>query len=466
MDFDKNNCTVETCTLEGETVEFLAYRTLPYVDAPVDLEYQRMSIFVPAVYRDGGEINGYTGKTAPIFMPNTVGGYMPGPLDEPGAGHFGPMEGEPNSIFRALQHGYVVAATALRGRTLRDSQGRYTGKAPACLVDYKAAVRFLRHIRTEIYGDTEKIVTNGTSAGGALSSLMGATGNAPEYEPYLKAIGAASERDDVFAASCYCPITNLDHADMAYEWQFANVWDYKGAQMEPDGNGGMKFTPVEDRMTDRQIGLSKELAKQFPAYVNSLGLTDTDGCALTLNSDGTGGFLKFIESMVLDSANAALAQGKDLSGKDWLTLKNGQAAAMDFAGYVRDITRMKVTPAFDDLAMHSPENDLFGSGTQNCRHFTEFSQQHDPNGLLADPETIGLMNPMTFLKPGRSTAAKHWRIRHGECDRDTSLAISSILTLTLRSLGCEVDYYLPWNTPHSGDYDLPELFAWIDGLCR
>lgn len=466
MDFKRNDCTVETCTLGGETVEFLAYRALPYVDAPVDPEYQRMNIFVPLAYRDGGEIGGYTGKTAPIFMPNTVGGYMPGPLDEPGTGHFGPVEGKPNSIFRALQHGYVVAAPALRGRTLQDSRGRYIGKAPACLVDYKAAVRFLRHIRDEIYGDTEKIVTNGTSAGGALSSLMGAAGNAAEYEPYLKEIGAADERDDVFAASCYCPITNLDHADMAYEWQFANVWDYRGSRMEPDGNGGMKFTPVEDRMTDRQIELSRELAKQFPAYVNSLGLTDADGSALTLNSDGAGSFLEFIKSMVLDSANTALAQGKALSDKSWLTLKDGRAVDMDFAAYVRDITRMKVTPAFDDLAMRSPENDLFGSATQNCRHFTESSIKHDPDGCIAGPETVALMNPMTFLRSGSSTVAKHWRVRHGECDRDTSLAISAILTLTLRSLGREVDYRLPWNTPHSGDYDLPELFAWIDGLCK
>ena len=32
-------------------------------------------------------------------------------------------------------------------------------------------------------------------------------------------------------------------------------------------------------------------------------------------------------------------------------------------------------------------------------------------------------------------------------------------------IGCEVDYHSPWNTPHAGDYDLDELFAWIDGIC-
>ena len=65
----------------------------------------------------------------------------------------------------------------------------------------------------------------------------------------------------------------------------------------------------------------------------------------------------------------------------------------------------------------------------------------------------------------KAEKAQHFRIRHGECDRDTSLVISAMLTAKLREAGCEVDYHSPWNTPHAGDYDLDELFAWIDGIC-
>ena len=32
-------------------------------------------------------------------------------------------------------------------------------------------------------------------------------------------------------------------------------------------------------------------------------------------------------------------------------------------------------------------------------------------------------------------------------------------------LDCAVDCHSPWDTPHAGDYDLDELFAWIDGIC-
>ena len=37
--------------------------------------------------------------------------------------------------------GYVVAAPGARGRTNQDGAGKYVGKAPAAIVDLKAAVR-------------------------------------------------------------------------------------------------------------------------------------------------------------------------------------------------------------------------------------------------------------------------------------------------------------------------------------
>ena len=85
-------------------------------------------------------------------------------------------------------------------------------------------------------------------------------------------------------------------------------------------------------------------------------------------------------------------------------------------------------------------------------------------GRMAEKQIIKMMNPMNYLEDGQARKAPHWRIRHGASDRDTSLAISAILTLKLQELGYDVDYHAPWDTPHSGDYDLEELFAWIDGL--
>ena len=77
------------------------------------------------------------------------------------------------------------------------------------------------------------------------------------------------------------------------------------------------------------------------------------------------------------------------------------------------------------------------------------------NAQLADSKIIRLMNAMNFQSP-----TAYYRIRVGENDRDTSLAISQLLALQLKNQGKSVDYALPWGVPHSGDYDLDELFAW------
>ncbi|MGN0974368.1 MAG: subtype B tannase [Gemmiger sp.] len=460
MKFDSQNYTVERQTLAGQEIRFRAFRALPYVDRPVDPQYQCLNLFVPECYYEGASCNGYSLSTAPVFLPNSVGGYLPGPLADPGEDRHAPP-GTPNSIFRALQHGYVVAAPALRGRT------RPGGHAPACIVDYKAAVRWLHHFAAELPGDETRIITNGTSAGGALSALMGATGDHPDYLPELEALGAAEGSDRVFAASCYCPITDLNHADMAYEWQFSGVYNYHRKHMKRDEGGRPSFTAVDGDMTPIQIHASQQLAAAFPAYVNSLALKDAEGHPLTLNADGTGSFRACVESVVLDSAQRALDCGADVLGKSWLTVENGKAVAMDFSAYVRDITRMKAAPAFDDLTMKSPENNLFGTDEAPYLHFTAFSRDHSlACGALAQPRVVRMLNPLAYLTDSRAGKALHWRIRHGECDRDTSLAISAILTLKLRELGLPVDYRAPWDTPHAGDYDLDELFTWIDAICR
>jgi len=74
-----------------------------------------------------------------------------------------------------------------------------------------------------------------------------------------------------------------------------------------------------------------------------------------------------------------------------------------------------------------------------------------------------MMNPLDYL--GSSGVAPHWRIRVGTKDSDTSLAVALILAIRLRNLGYGVDYALAWDRPHSGDYDLSELFSWIDRIC-
>ena len=149
-----------------------------------------------------------------------------------------------------------------------------------------------------------------------------------------------------------------------------------------------------------------------------------------------------------------------------MTIENDTVTKVDFDKYIRFRTRMKATPAFDNVSMGTPENELFGTPDTKYRHFTAFSKEHSAvNGELADGQQIKMMNPMNYIADDKAVKAEHFRIRHGAIDRDTSLAISAMLTASLENHGVDVELQYPWGMPHAGDYDLEELFAWIDKIC-
>ena len=72
-------------------------------------------------------------------------------------------------------------------------------------------------------------------------------------------------KDNVKGSQCGCPITNLDTADAAYEW---NIDQYYSTDTRADDT----FTKL----------LSDDLAKEFYKYVNDVKLKDPKGNALTL----------------------------------------------------------------------------------------------------------------------------------------------------------------------------------------
>jgi hypothetical protein len=364
-----------------------------------------------------------------------------------------------------LSKGYIVASAGARGRTTKDNNnGIYTGKSPAAIVDLKAAIRYLKFNDKRMPGDAGKIISNGTSAGGAMSTLLGATGNHADYDPYLKALGAANATDDIFAVSAYCPITNLDHADMAYEWQFNGVNTYKRGGPPQAGNSNQAGG---NTLSTEQITVSDDLKKAFPAYVNSLQLKDEHGKVLTLDGSGNGSFKELVKKYVIASAQKALAAGNDLSAHTWLTIAHGKVTALDFDGYVRYMERMKTPPAFDALDLSTGENQEFGTEKIDKQHFTAYGAAHSTvNATRADALLVKMLNPMDYIGAPKTKTAKYWRIRHGSKDKDTGLGIPVILATWLANKGYNVNLELPWDRPHSGDYDLEELFKWTDSICK
>ena len=254
---------------------------LSYCESPQDEDYESMGIFVPGAYftaeenedgtytcalKEDGKVGDFTAKTAPVVIP----------VETPGYAAMNPPT-EYTSLADYMEAGFVYLYAGARGR----DHG-----APAGVTDFKAAIRYYRYTADLLPGDPEKVFSFGMSGGGAQSALIGSTGDSELYTPYLEQIGAVSGVSDaVLGSMCWCPITNLDVGDAAYEW-----------------NMGSARTGLDE---DTQK-LSDGLATEFASYINDLKLTDAEGNVLTLKESDNGIYQKgsyynYLKDIVEDS---------------------------------------------------------------------------------------------------------------------------------------------------------------------
>ena len=476
LTFDINNYESMTGTVDNKEIKYRAFEYIPYVSNPIDIDQQYINIYIPEEYFNNGTVNGYNTQTAPIFMPNNVGGYMPSQPMAPKV-----ENNKPNSALYALSRGYVVASPATRGRTNKASDGNFIGKAPAVIVDLQAATAYLHANDATMPGNAKRIITNGTSAGGAVSLLQGATGNTSDYQPYLQALGAATASTDVYASSAYAPITNLDAADMAYEWSYNGITSFNKVTMGqgelPQANVGGAPAPIQRNvqrvnLTNDDVAYSDLLKSHFPDYVNNLQLRDRSGVILKLDKKGNGTFKQYVKSFIIDAANKAKSNGTDLSRYSFLILdKNtGLVKDIDWDAYNSFTSRSKAPGAFDSRSNYSGENSLFGTSTSDTNHFTITAALHDttPNNdvYVENAKIVTMMNPMNYLGSPSATNAKYYRIRYGTADSNTSVAIPLIVGTRAQNLGYSVDMATPFGVDHAGDYDLQDLFNWMDSIVK
>ena len=476
LTFDINNYESMTGTVDNKEIKYRAFEYIPYISNPIDIDQQYINIYIPEEYFNNGTVNGYNTQTAPIFMPNNVGGYMPSQPMAPKV-----ENNKPNSALYALSRGYVVASPATRGRTNKASDGNFIGKAPAVIVDLQAATAYLHANDATMPGNAKRIITNGTSAGGAVSLLQGATGNTSDYQPYLQALGAATASTDVYASSAYAPITNLDAADMAYEWSYNGITSFNKVTMGqgelPQANVGGAPAPMQRsvqrvNLTNDDVAYSDLLKSHFPDYVNNLQLRDRTGVILKLDKKGNGTFKQYVKSFIIDAANKAKSNGTDLSRYSFLLLdKNtGLVKDIDWDAYNSFTSRSKAPGAFDSRSNDSGENSLFGTSTSDTNHFTITAALHDttPNNdvYVENAKIVTMMNPMNYLGSPSATNAKYYRIRYGTADSNTSVAIPLIVGTRAQNLGYSVDMATPFGVDHAGDYDLQDLFNWMDSIVK
>lgn len=450
LEFDKSKFEMRTKTVvtssEVVTIKYRAYLHIPYVAKPIDVAYQSLSLFVPE------EINGkkIDAFSSPILFSNRVGGYMP--VNDSKTKDVGDDFGSPRENL-ALASGIVVVVPGCRGRVNQSSNGTYYGKAPAAIVDLKAAIRYLRHNANSIPGDKEKIISVGCSAGGDISAVLGASGNSPLFDNYLHALGAADERDDFYAVGVFSPIMDIEHADMAYEWEFGDT-EWNGAKVNKQ--------------------LSDELKQLFSEYEKSLNLKGKGGFN-NLTADNLGEYIAkfYLNPSATDYLKNLPKEERDgyLKDKGWMKW-NGTSTCFTLKDYTTHyVGRYKGLPAFDSFELKSSENGLFGNETTDARHMTNFTLRHVTNNPNAEvdkdlQQVINLMNPMFFVMNDNEGCAQHWWIRHGTTESGISRAMMVNLSTALENRGKDIDSKLFWEAMHCVDTDPDGFIKWIKNVCK
>ncbi len=527
--FDPTGFTTVRITVDGQPMEVRRYRVV-YVAKPTEVDltrpprlggapvaagaapgggqpgaaaapadpygYQSMFIYVPVA-------SAQDGKKAIVMQVGNAGWVASAAQNRVTEGAAFVSTNDTDATGAALKAGYIVVNVGTRSRNLRAADGDWAGKAPAVLVDAKPAIRYLRHNDAVMPGSAERIVITGTSGGGGLSVAVSASGDSPDYYPYLAAIGAAgidargrsTLRDGVFATIAYCPINDLGNADLAYEWQYNAV--RTTANTAPG-----RYTPAAQ-------AASATLAAQYPAFLDGLKLKREDGSALTART-----MPQAIVAMVRASAEGAIARREKIPafGEDfeiarrgppgtapstakvkntWLTIEGGQVRDIDYQAYLAFVAgnqALKTVPAFDATASTGAttvagENTLFGSAKAEYINFTPYAWNNntvrgdgsgpddtgqDWNAYVAGPgaeraRQIKMTSPLPYLRSETATPAPYWYVRHGLLDRDTSFATQATLNAAIRNDPSVkgVDFKIAWMQGHAGNYDVQEAYGWL-----
>lgn len=261
---------------------------LTYCKTPATTTYESLAVFVPGPYftaekngdtysctvNEKAVVGNFTPATAPVLMPINTGGL---------AAQASPTAYGYDGLAPYLDAGCVYVYAGFRGRsagydTTTGSNELFAGGSPWPVVDLKAAVRYLRYNAACLPCDASRVFVFGFAAGGGAGAVLGASGDATLFDPYLEQIGAITHdadgnpvSDAIAGSASWCPITSFDTVDAAYEWA--------QGQYASDG------TRAEGTWT-RQ--LSQGLAGSYAAWLNEAGLCDADGAPLTLDETEAG----------------------------------------------------------------------------------------------------------------------------------------------------------------------------------
>ncbi len=490
----------------------------PYVSKPNRPEDQLINIYIPENVLE----------KAPILFVINNGGWMSdsyaftvddknGIAIKDGVNYFTDIDtqaktpkGREQFSAMALKRGFIVVSYGARSRSNGATNGKFLGHSPATAVDTKAAIRYLRANKKFLKNaDTNKIIANGTSGGGAMTSLIAASGNHSDFFEYLYEIGAAGISkskdgkfisnpeigDEIFAAVAYCPITDLGHADAAYEFT------YNSTRKILFDNGNLEYSNAG--VSNEDIMRKSDMLKaEYKNYVDNLKLKRHDGSLLTsdnLENEIIELMKEEIEESIREIGVEKMRSDIENSAwhdNNWLIINDDGSYTYNFEEhkyFVAMNAKLKIAPAFSNSGLYEPqqqnEDNLFGTLDESYSPFEFLSWNEDKvkNSVGKDDTKldwdkfmktdkgknlalqIKMTSPFDYLtRESNVDTAPFWYVRWGMKDRDSSFALETVFyhELLNNSNIKNLNFEFAWLFPHSGNYDALEAFEWIDEILK
>ncbi len=223
----------------------------------------------------------YTAATAPVILNTGAAGYS--------------SSNNSTAATTYAAEGYINVACGNRGKqdTATDDEGNtyYTGDAPSCLADQKAATRYVKYniLLGNLPGSVDYFVSTGGSGGGAHATMFAATSNNSDFYDYQIEAGAVGVyrledgsysttvtidgsdyeiSDGAWGCVAYSAITSLYEGDMAMAFEY---------YMDTTYEFGSSF----------QEQLAAYLSEAYMEYINEQDLSVEEAAvAFDLNGDG------------------------------------------------------------------------------------------------------------------------------------------------------------------------------------
>ncbi|MDO4648114.1 MAG: alpha/beta hydrolase fold domain-containing protein [Eubacteriales bacterium] len=486
-----------TVKVDGQDMKVTRYEDL-YLTNPT-IDDQKVSVYVPEGATD----------ESPIILSVNNSGWIANSYSartKINEGDEFSSTADDDKIGALLSRNYVLVSYGCRSRKNEPVNGVYGGHSPATISDTKAVIRYLRANKDALTGNTDKIIITGTSGGGALSTVVAASGDSADYYPALFESGAAgitqtengyesTISDAVFGVIAYCPITDLGNGDAAYEWTYQETREALSKEnMEGVEYSTEKYTYAPE--------ISQELASLYSEYVDGLGLKLDDGQDLTSENlkDAIKNLMEAeiaesIEEIGADQMLADIAE-KENGAQDWLVINEDGTFTYDIDKHLNWVAankELKTVNAFSNAGLewgNTNEDSLFGTSEYEYSAFEKYSWDHDSvegngcglddTGLTWDEfiateegqallQQIKLTNAVAYLNDtgeNKGIKAPFWYVRYGMNDRDSSFALETILRYSISNNADIQDYSFEfaWLKPHAGDYDVQEAYAWLDGV--